>query len=476
MNEYNIFKDSSVLKDRFKADLQAIVGDVSDSTIEELLQRKISAEDIPGYNKISEDEFNQKVIKNIVLKYQSINDGKIINHTDFKLSQLDLEMIRNVPQGGSWKDIPMETAQKSKRLLRITKTGGRTTLYGRIDYQKPSYTITTYFNRPGNGTYVHPIHQRVISVREAARFQCFPDEYYFFGSKSDKLKQVGNAVPTLLAYNIGKALVEKIGVSTSVDLFSGAGGMTYGFKRAGIKAAIASDIIENACITLKTNNPEINVLCGDITKSEVKEKIIKFGIDANADIICGGPPCQGFSLAGFRNENDPRNLLFKPFVEIVSKVNPKVVVFENVEGIMSYQGGKTYQEVLSLFSELGYIAEGRKLLASQYGAPQRRKRVIILCIRKDLKINPSTIFPKFITPNIDKQATAYQTIYDLENVPCDENAQYTSEYTSPILKMLKGEISIDDYLTEMYDDGGVLDKEEDNESPEQLSLFDETEI
>ncbi len=101
-------------------------------------------------------------------------------------------MIRSIPAGGSWKDIPMETVEKSKRLKRITQTGGRTTLYGRIDYNKPSYTITTYFNRPGNGTYVHPIHQRVLSVREAARFQAFRDDYYFFGNKTQHLKQVGN--------------------------------------------------------------------------------------------------------------------------------------------------------------------------------------------------------------------------------------------------------------------------------------------
>ena len=392
------------------------------------------------------DLFSQKVLPNIETKYRKILASEVLNHTTFKLSDLDLEMIKPVPQGGSWKDIPQETVQKSKRLARIAQTGGRTTLYGRIDYSKPSYTITTYFNRPGNGTYVHPVHERVLSVREAARFQCFPDEYLFCGSKTDMLKQVGNAVPVLLAYNIGKSIKDKTGCTTSVDLFSGAGGMTYGFKLAGIKAVIANDIVEAACVTLKTNNPEIPVLCGDVTDEETKSAIISAGVKGGADIICGGPPCQGFSMAGYRMKDDPRNQLFRHFVDIVSGVNPKVIVFENVEGILSYQGGETYRNIIELFSELGYYTEGRTLMANHYGVPQRRKRVIILCTKKDLGVMPADLFPTPVTPDMNCQVTAYDTIFDLEKVPCGEHAVYKSEYSSYILQFLKGNISADVYL------------------------------
>lgn len=390
--------------------------------------------------------FDMKVITGITDKYRALYQGFILNHITFKLSDLDLEMIKSVPQGGSWKDIPPETVKKSKRLERITQTGGRTTLYGRIDYDKPSYTITTYFNRPGNGTYVHPVHERVISVREAARFQTFRDDYYFFGNKTQMLKQVGNAVPTVLAYQIGKSIVEKTGCTKSMDLFCGAGGMTAGFKAAGISSLLSNDIEESACVTLKINNPEIPVLCGDITQEDTKSAIEEAAKNGGADIICGGPPCQGFSMAGFRSDDDPRNQLFREFVDIVKRVNPKVIVFENVEGLLSYQGGKTYREVHALFSELGYKTEGRSLMANNYAVPQKRKRVIIICTRNDIGIDPKDLYPEEITSEDIRQTTARETIVDLEQVDCSETAEYIAGDESDILRFLKGKISYEEFV------------------------------
>lgn len=416
------------------------------------------------------DKFNISVVRGITSKFVALFQGVLLNHTAFKLSALDLEMIKYVPPGGNWRHIPMETVEKSKRLKKITQTGGRTTLYGRIDYNKPSYTITTYFNRPGNGTYVHPVHERVLTVREAARFQAFKDDYYFFGNKTQCLKQVGNAVPTLLAYQIAYEIKKKTGCSKSIDLFCGAGGMTAGFKAAGIQSLLSNDIEESACITLKINNPEINVLCGDITKTETKKAIEKAALDGGADIICGGPPCQGFSMAGFRAEDDPRNQLFREFVDIVKRVNPKVIVFENVEGLLSYQGGRTYREVHELFSELGYNTEGRILMASDYAVPQKRKRVIIICTRNDLSISPGELFPTPITGEESDQVTARETIGNLENVPCDDTAKYIECDGSDILDFFKGRITYEEYVKLKTSD--VEDYEKAEEHYEQLSLLD----
>lgn len=399
------------------------------------------------------NKYTQKIVVGITTKYTKMKKGEILNHTTFKLSELDLEMIRFVPQGGNWKDIPMETVEKSQRLKKITETGGRTTLYGRIDYKKPSYTITTYFNRPGNGTYVHPIHERVLSVREAARFQCFKDDYYFFGNKTQMLKQVGNAVPSILAYQIAKQIVEKTGCRKSIDLFCGAGGMTAGFKEAGVQSVLSNDIEESACITLKINNPEIDVFCGDIIESETKEHIVKIAKQEKADIICGGPPCQGFSMAGFRLADDPRNQLFNEFIEIVDQVQPKVIVFENVEGLLSFQKGKIYQAILELFKEIGYWAEGRTLMANDYGVPQKRKRIIIICTKKDLGVKPAELFPEAITKEAEKQITAQDTIKDLENVECSEKACYVqNDEESDIVKVFKGKKSYQEYIIQLRND------------------------
>ena len=457
-------EDNTYINEYLSA-IQNILPGIDKETAKQILFGEVKIDAFcEGLNK-----FYFNVVSGITSKYVALFNGYLLNHTTFKLSDLDLEMIKYVPQGGSWKDIPMETVEKSKRLKRITETGGRTTLYGRIDYEKPSYTITTYFNRPGNGTYVHPIHERVLSVREAARFQAFRDDYYFFGNKTQQLKQVGNAVPTLLAYQIGKKDVT--GCSKSIDLFCGAGGMTAGFKAAGISSLMSNDIEESACTTLKINNPEIDVLCGDITQEETKAKLVKAAHEGGADLICGGPPCQGFSMAGFRAEDDPRNQLFREFVNIVKRVNPKVIVFENVEGLLSYQGGETYREVHALFSELGYNTEGRTLLASEYAVPQRRKRVIIICTRQDLGVYPSELFPKPITIN-GNQVTARDTISDLENVECGNNARYSETNESEILKFFKGTISYDEYISKMTSDDKEVAGLEEEPKYDQLSLLD----
>lgn len=458
---------SGCIEADFYRDVRHLIPRITPEDCTAVFAGQSSLTDVSFQKKPDLSPFEKRVLLGLEAKYHWLAAGSVLNHTTFKLSDLDLEMIRPVPQGGSWKDIPAETVQKSKRLIRITQTGGRTTLYGRIDYTKPSYTITTYFNRPGNGTYIHPVHDRVLTVREAARFQTFPDDYYFCGNKTDLLKQVGNAVPVLLAYSIGRKIVEKTGCRTSVDLFSGAGGMTCGFKLAGIQACISNDLAESACVTLKTNSPEIPVLCGDITQDETKQTIIQAGIAAGADIICGGPPCQGFSLAGFRMADDPRNELFRHFVDIVSGVSPKVIVFENVEGLLSYNGGETYRNIIQLFSELGYHCEGRKLLANQYGVPQKRKRVIILCVRKDLELQPGDLYPDMITPNEDRQISAYDTISDLEALDCTAGVKYAPAHSSPLIRFFRREITASQYFDLIRDPRGILAGQTD-----QLSLFE----
>jgi len=351
-------------------------------------------------------------------------------------------MVKSILPGGNWKDIPLDIP--SKRLENIRKTGGRTTLYGRLSWDKPSYTITTYFNRPGNGAYIHPVQDRVLSAREAARLQSFPDNYIFEGSKTSLCKQIGNSVPPLLAYSIGKKIKEVAKVSKVLDLFCGAGGLSKGFEWAGYNIVAANDILKSACDTYRRNHKNTYVIEGDITKDEVKNKLLEKLKSKNVDIVIGGPPCQGFSYAGKRMIDDPRNFLFKEFVEIVSKIKPRVVLLENVEGILTSNKGKTYKSIKKSFESLNYSMEGRKIHAVKYGVPQKRKRVILIGI---LGKKPEKCFPGEIIQDEENFITVRDALSDLPSIKGDSNMIYTylSKPKSGFQRLMRNEMLPNDF-------------------------------
>lgn len=368
----------------------------------------------------------------------------VYNHTTYSLSKNDLRMVKSVPPGGNWKNIPLDIP--SKRLEQIRVSGGRTTLYGRLSFEKPSYTITTYFNRPGNGTYIHPIHDRVISAREAARFQSFPDDYIFHGSKSSFCKQIGNAVPPLLAFSIATQIKKKTKTKNLLDLFCGAGGLSLGFGWAGYNVVVANDNFKQACETYRANHNGTILIEGDITNKKIQDEILEKSKKGKVDIVVGGPPCQGFSHAGKRMIDDPRNLLYKEFVNVVKILKPKVFVLENVEGIMTINGGKTYEEVKSNFEELGYFVAGHKLHAVKFGVPQKRKRVVII---GTLQGDPETFFPKPLICDEKNYITTQNAIGDLFNTEVGDQQNPIKITTKPahfFQKFVRGLLSPQEYI------------------------------
>lgn len=169
-----------------------------------------------------------------------------------------------------------------------------------------------------------------------------------------------------------------------IDLFAGCGGLSLGFLQTGyeVKKALEYDsVIAN---TYQLNHPEVEMIVDDIKNINVS-KTFK-GIDA--DIIIGGPPCQGFSMAGARIRHgfidDPRNYLFKHYFNVVKEVKPKVFIMENVKGIATMQGGKIFEEIQKTFQDskaLGgkpYHMFHRVINAADFGVPQRRERMIII--------------------------------------------------------------------------------------------------
>jgi DNA (cytosine-5)-methyltransferase 1 len=162
----------------------------------------------------------------------------------------------------------------------------------------------------------------------------------------------------------------------AVDLFAGAGGLSEGLKEAGFHVVLANEKQKDAVLTYKMNHPETKIIEGDIL--EVGESEIIPSIKGEIDLIAGGPPCQGFSLAGRRNLNDKRNVLFKELLKIVSEVRPKVFLMENVKGLLSMDDGKIIKSIENSFRCEGYNVKTFVLNAAWFGVPQYRERVFII--------------------------------------------------------------------------------------------------
>ncbi|MGH9344883.1 MAG: Alw26I/Eco31I/Esp3I family type II restriction adenine-specific DNA-methyltransferase [Terriglobia bacterium] len=384
---------------------------------------------------------------------------KIPNHYSASLSELDLMIARAVPPGGNWKDIPLSVP--SQRLQQIRESyaageGSRSTYYGRLHPEAPSYTISTYFGRPGNGCHLHYEggQHRVLSQREAARLQSFPDSFVFLGNKGSINQQIGNAVPPLLAYQVASRFPKP---GQFVDLFSGAGGLALGFIWAGWKPIVANDIEESYLDTYQANIDK-KIILGDIREAAVFKALIEACEEQRNPklplVVLGGPPCQGFSTAGNRRSmNDERNWLFKQYKKALQKLEPTAFVFENVTGLLNMEGGKVFEIVRrELLKEANSLSVW-KLKAEEYGIPQRRTRVILVGTSKPMSLPPpltqfeaqSTIFG-VLPPAV----TVRDALSDLPAlVPGEDGStkNYLGEPQHPYQRFMRGLISAGDYVS-----------------------------
>lgn len=223
----------------------------------------------------------------------------------------------------------------------------------------------------------------------------------------------------------------------TIDLFAGAGGLSLGFRRAGYQLELAIDHDQTATDTYRFNNPEIphrQVICQDI--KEISGEQLKSHFDREIDVVIGGPPCQALSQAGYRSRlaNDPdysvldddRTTLYTQYVESLRELSPRVIVMENVEGLVNEvgeTGKRVIDEVLTALSEEGYQCDYRLLDCSELGIPQRRERVIILGVRED------------ILTGGEKIGQLFNTLHDISS-----NKEYTfRQALSGLPKILRGE-------------------------------------
>lgn len=208
-----------------------------------------------------------------------------------------------------------------------------------------------------------------------------------------------------------------------IDLFCGCGGFSRGFQQAGFNVRFGIDLWEDAVTTYKHNFPNAITMNRDITQVKGKDILEAMGMSADdVDVIIGGPPCQGFSVSGKRLIDDERNVLYKSFVEIVSEIQPKVFVMENVPGLVRLFDGKVGEQVVADFSSIGYEVKMQILSADNYGVPQQRKRVFFIGLNKAKFADP-TIYsypvPMFGKGTDAPARTTKDAISDLDFVPDD---------------------------------------------------------
>ena len=181
---------------------------------------------------------------------------------------------------------------------------------------------------------------------------------------------------------------------TAISLFCGAGGCSLGFKQAGYDILFASDIDPLTVQTYKVNFPTTKCIEADIKTLDFNKVLCELSLAAgDLDILIGGPPCQGFSTAGMRFWDDPRNALLKNYIFAIKCIKPKWFLMENVEGLLTSRKGQYVYEIVKSLIECGYKVRLEKVYFHEYGIPQRRKRVIVIGNRLGIDFEfPEPIF------------------------------------------------------------------------------------
>lgn len=219
---------------------------------------------------------------------------------------------------------------------------------------------------------------------------------------------------------------------TVIDLFAGVGGLSLGFEMAGFEVALANEYDPSIAEAYKKNRPNTRMIVEDITKLPVDETFGPY--EGRVDVVIGGPPCQGFSQKGKRKSiNDPRNFLFRYYYEVVNRVKPKYFVIENVPNLLTTEDGYFKDEIVELFSGIGYAVSCGVLCAADFGVPQDRRRT---CIIGKLGADEPVELPK---PN-GVHTTIWDAISDLSYLESGEGAEeqpYRSGPKSEYQRMLR---------------------------------------
>jgi DNA (cytosine-5)-methyltransferase 1 len=219
-----------------------------------------------------------------------------------------------------------------------------------------------------------------------------------------------------------------------IDMFCGCGGLSLGFLKAGYDVVLGIDREQIALETFRKNHRDSKAMNIDLFDDNFINEIEK-NIDCREiDVIIGGPPCQGFSLTGPRDENDERNKLYLSVYKAVKHFEPQAFLIENVPGMATMYKGKTKNHIIHLFIELGYNVTFKILTASDYGVPQMRKRAFFVGVKDGNFEFPE---PKLSPENYITCGEAISDLPSLEDTLGDDMMEYESKPLSEYQKMMR---------------------------------------
>lgn len=241
---------------------------------------------------------------------------------------------------------------------------------------------------------------------------------------------------------------------TFADMFCGCGGLSLGFVQAGFRPIECVDIFFDALSTYHHNIISMNKFAGfdnieisDITQKEVKERIIAKLKKENVKVICGGFPCQGFSMSGTGVATDPRNTLYLDMLEIVKETKPDYIVMENVVGLANMLKGRVLNKIVSDYEKIGYKISYKILNAVNYGVAQNRKRIIFIGNR----LNKQNPFPALLIKEEKEFITVRSCIERYGNEENRDINHFFSNHSQKMKKRLR-EVEIGGHLYENYHD------------------------
>lgn len=236
---------------------------------------------------------------------------------------------------------------------------------------------------------------------------------------------------------------------TDIELFAGAGGLALGLEQAGFDGLAYVEMNDDACETLRRNRPGWNVIEGDVHEIDFRR------YDGQVDLVSGGFPCQAFSMAGKRlGFGDIRGTLFAEVIRCANETHPKMLLMENVKGLLSHDGGRTFETIRHEVEKAGYSLQWKILNASYHGVGQARERIVMIGIRDDLSGKISFEYPE---PD-DRQMTLRDA---LDGVPDSPGVSYSEKKAKVLDLVPPGGCWIDlpqdiarEYMKSSYDSPG----------------------